>query len=401
MPTYYYNAKNEAGATVSGHLSAINELDLEERLQNRGLFLISAKPGSAKPLDVSFERINRKDLITFTIHLATVLSAGVPMLTGLEDLCNQTEKEKFRLVIEDLLYLVQSGLSLSEALERHPEVFSELYVNMVRAGEATGNVEGVLKDLVSFLEWQEELSSNILQALIYPSVLLGAISMLVIFLFTFVLPRFVEIFQKSDMPLPMMTRIVLGISSIFTSYWYILLVLIISSLAGYRLLKGSDWGRYFIDRVKLNLPIFGQLIRKIALSRFSHHLGALTRAGVDITQSLWIAEKVIGNEVLSRVIRNALVRLKEGERLSVSLSASGEFPPLILRMLAIGEQTGSLEMTLEKVSQYYDREVPATIRRIFAIIEPVIIIVLGLVIIGIAISVYVPLYQMVRLMPQM
>lgn len=397
MPDFAYVAKDENGVTVRGTLTAPSEFELGDKLSAMGYLLVYSQP-SKWFHDFSIERISRKDLISFTVHLSTVISAGIPLLTGLMDMSEQTEKKRFRRVIEDLARNVQGGSSLSQAMGKHPRVFSELYVNMISAGETTGNIEGVLNDLIDFLGWQDDLAAEVTQALIYPIVILGAGILLVFFLLSFVLPRFMLIFQKAKVTLPLPTRILLGLSHFFSNYWYFIALAIVGIAFILRYTANTKRGRLLIDRIKLNIPIFGPLVRKVALSRFSHYMASLLKAGIHITEALWVAERVIGNAVLARVIRQALIRVEEGESLSDCLRQSGEFPKLIVRMLAIGEKTSSLEMTLTKASEHYDKEVPYTIKKIFSIFEPVIIVLIGVIVVGIALSMFLPMYQMIRLM---
>ncbi|MBN2054315.1 type II secretion system F family protein [bacterium] len=394
---FAYTAIDMQGRTVKGVMAADSERQLHGKLRDLGYMLLDLDPVRAS-FSLTFERINRKDLISFTVSLSTVLSAGIPLLTGLRDIEAQTDKAGFRRIIQDVARNVAAGAGLSEALSKHPRVFSPLYVNMVAAGERTGNIEEVLNDLIASLSWQDDLAAEVKQALIYPAVLFSAGCLLVFFLLSFVLPRFLVVFQKAKVELPLPTRILLAISYLFSHYWYVVLLAIAALFIGYRLILRNDAGRLFVDRFILRIPIFGALIRKVALSRFAHYLAALLRAGVDIIEALWVAERVIGNAVLARVIRLSLIRVKEGESLSGCLAQSGEFPSLITRMIGIGERTGALEMALVKVSQHYDKEVPYTIKKIFAIFEPLIIVFLGFLVVGIALSMFLPLYQMIRLM---
>ncbi len=274
MPEFTYKAVDAQGREVKGALNAPSELELEDRLREMGLTLVRARPETGVSL-FSFERITRKDLISFTLHLSTVLSAGIPLLTGLRDMAEQTTKRRLRQVIEQIAEDVRAGASLSEALGRHPKVFSELYVNMVHAGEASGNVEGVLNELTAFLEWQDDLAASVTQALLYPIVILVAGVMLVFFLLSFVLPRFLDVFAKAKVQLPLPTRILLGISGFFARYWLLLLLLAAGLVVLVIRLKRTPRGAMLWDRFKLNLPIFGGLIRRVALSRSAHHMGTL------------------------------------------------------------------------------------------------------------------------------
>jgi len=362
-----------------------------------GLYLITAKKTKVPESYLSWERVKRKDLITFSVHLSTTLSAGIPILQALQDLIEQTEKPKFKKVIEDISRNIQAGNSFSEALAKHPKVFSELYVSIVKAGETTGNVDKVLDDLVTFLEWQESLATDVKQATIYPAFILLAVISLIVLLMTFVFPRFTVIFERTNVPLPLPTRVVMGISHFITSYWFIILLLVTAMAISYRLVVKIPRGRYFFDKLKLKLPVLGNLLRKIALSRFSHHFSALLKAGVEIYHSLMVTEKVVGNTVIAKVISSARDYISTGETLSESLKKGNEFPSLVIRMISIGESSGSIDKTLDKVSQYYDREVPVTIKKVFAIFEPIVIATLAVIVLGMALSMFLPLYQMLSL----
>ena len=397
MQSFTYRAKDEHGKTIRGTLIAVNEDQLAITLDQMGLYLISAKKTKVAESYLGWEKIKRKDLITLSVHLSTTLSAGIPILQALQDLIEQTEKPRFKKIMEDISRHIQAGSSFSEALSKHPKVFSELYVSIVKAGETTGNLEKVLNDLVTFLEWQESLAMDVKQATIYPAFVLSAVICLVILLMTFVFPRFTVIFEKTNVPLPLPTRVVMGISHFITSYWFIILLLVTAMAISYRLVVKIPRGRYFFDKLKLKLPVLGNLLRKIALSRFSHHFSALLKAGVEIYHSLMVTEKVVGNTVIAKVISSARDYISTGETLSESLKKGNEFPSLVIRMISIGESSGSIDKTLDKVSQYYDREVPVTIKKVFAIFEPIVIATLAVIVLGMALSMFLPLYQMLSL----
>ena len=397
MPEYQYIAVDDSGNSKRGTMFVENEQYLESKLKEMGYILVKAEEIKTTGFSL-FERINRKDLIQFTVHLSTILDAGIPLLVGLRDIASQTQKRKMRYIIDDIANRIEAGASLSEAMSEHSNVFSELYVNMIYAGEKTGNLEEVLNDLIDFLSWQDELAANVKQAMIYPAVILVAGMLLILFLLSFVLPRFLIVFKKAKVQLPLPTRVLLTLSSFFEKYWIFVILFLISLIVIVKLLLKTEKGRYFFDSIKLKLPIFGSLIKKVALSRFAHYMASLLKSGVDIVESLWVAERVIGNAVLARVIRESIMRVKDGEPLSACLSESGHFPPLIVRMIQIGESTGTIDTTLTKVSEHYDKEVPYTIKKIFAIFEPLMIILLGAVVVSIALSMFLPMYQMIRIM---
>jgi len=397
MPAFKYRAADNSGKGISGVLSAENEQALQAHLKQMRLTLISAKETKPRKEFRFGGRIKRKELITFTVHLQTIISAGVPIIQGLNDLIEQTGNAYFKHILEDVRASIQAGSSLSEALGRYPRAFSALYVSVIQAGEASGNLESVLKDLTAFLEWQEEIISSIRQATIYPIIVLTAVIGLVILLMTFVFPRFTVIFEQTNVPLPLPTRIVMAISHFLVHDWGYLILGIILFVILFRMFSKTDTGRHVIDRLKLSIPIFGTLILKINLSRFAHYLGALIRAGIDITQSLIIVEKVIGNVILADIIRLMRARVQAGEFMSDTLREYPEFPPLVVRMISIGESSGNLEDTLGKVSTFYDREVPVTIKKVFAIFEPLVIVFLASIVLLMALSMFLPLYQMMGL----
>jgi len=399
LPVFSYKARDASGRETEGVLEAENSGVLVERLGELGYVVTKvskARGKGVKKRKVKSAKVKPRELITFTIHLGTVLSAGVPLLTGLQDLTRETERPGFKRVIKDITNQVENGAMLADAMSVHQKVFGQLYVSMVRAGETTGRVDEVLDRLVPHLEWQEELKGQIREALAYPAVVLLVIGGVIVFLFVFPIPRFKAIFDKYDMKLPLPTRIVIGISDFMVNYgFYALGFLIVTFIVLRALVKKTDTGRRLWDAAKLKMPLFGTLIRKVALSRFSHTMSSLYRAGVEITECLRIVEQVIGNVVLGKVIRDAHDRIRAGGSMPEALAESGEFPSLVLRMVAIGDETGELDMTLEKVSVYYDKEVPYTIRRIFAIAEPLMIVSMGAIVGTVAMAVFMPLYGMI------
>ncbi|HHT9120797.1 MAG TPA: type II secretion system F family protein [Candidatus Hypogeohydataceae bacterium YC41] len=399
MPHYNYVALNDYGKRVKGILPAESEEDLALKLSHEGYYLLSAssmkasEKGNSKPLFTWGRKIRPREIITFTYHLSTVLSAGIPILQGLDDLVEQTSDPRFRRIITEIRNDVHGGRRLSEALMRHPEAFSELYVNILKAGEATGEIDKILHDLASFMEWQEEMKGNLKQAITYPIILLSAITLLVGYLFAFVLPKFTKILLDLKVPLPLPTIIVITVSDFMKSSWYFFLTGFAIIITTLKVISRFPWGRMALDSFKLQIPVFGELIRKIALSRFSHFMALLFKAGIDILQSLSVVERVVGNEAIAKTIRNAREQVRIGRHLSEPLKKSKQFPPMVVRMVEIGEVSGELDKSLEKVSKYYDREIPATIKRVFAVLEPAMIICLASMVLLVALSIYLPLYS--------
>jgi len=399
MGRFNYNAIDDYGKKVRGTLLASDEKSLRDALATMGLHLLNAREqalGGALP--IFRKRIKRADLIQFTFHMKTLVAAGVPVVAALGDLAEQSENPAFRDVIQDVRRNLQSGAGLSDSFALHPETFPEIYVSIVRAGETTGNLDGALADLVRFLTWQEDLSSTIKQATYYPVTVVSAVAGLIFILFAFVFPRFILVFKAAAVELPLPTRIVIAVSEFFRDHGLKLLAAAALAFLLLKLYQRTENGRLRVDGWKLKIPVIGKLIRAIEVSQFSHYLASLFRSGVEMTQSLWVVERLIGNRVIAAVVRNARDELMAGGALSTALRKSGEFPPMVLRMVSAGETSGNLDQTLENVSHYYDEEIPRAVKKTFAILEPVIVLVLATVVLGAALSFFMALYKMVGAM---
>ena len=396
MARYDYNAVDDYGRKARGTMSSPDEKSLRDQLAAMGMHLISNRQVAESSGRALFrKKIRRGDLIDFAYHLKTLLGAGVSLVIGLSDVAEQSTNPEFREVLRDIRRNVQSGATLSGAFALHPDVFPEVFVSIMRAGEATGNMDGALSDLHRFLTWQEELGKTIRQATYYPMTVVGMVSGLIVLLFTFVFPRFLSIFKGAAIDLPLPTRVVIAISEFFRDYGLYTLAAIVLGVVALRMYGRSEAGRLRVDGWKLKIPLVGEVIRAIEMSQFSHFTASLFRAGVEMTQTLSVVEKVMGNRVLSGVVRQAREELIAGGGLSAALRKSGEFPPMVLRMVSAGESTGNLDDTLDNVSAYYDREVPAIVKKTFAILEPAMTILLALVVLGAALSFFLALYKMV------
>jgi len=396
MARYDYNAVDDYGRKARGTMSSPDEKSLRNQLATMGMHLVSNRQVAESGGSALFKKkIKRADLIDFTYHLKTLLGAGVSLVVGLSDVAEQSTSPEFREVIRDVRRNVQSGATLSGAFALHPDVFPEVFISIMRAGEVTGNMDGALSDLHRFLTWQEELGKTIRQATYYPITVVGMVSGLIILLFTFVFPRFLSIFKGAAIDLPLPTRVVIAISEFFRDYGLYALAAIVLGVVALRMYGRTEAGRLRVDGWKLKIPLVGEVIRAIEMSQFSHFTASLFRAGVEMTQTLSVVEKVMGNRVLAAVVRQAREEMIAGGGLSVALRKSGEFPPMVLRMVSAGESSGNLDDTLENVAGYYDREVPAIVKKTFAILEPAMTILLALVVLGAALSFFLALYKMV------
>ena len=396
MARYDYTAVDDYGRKARGTMSSPDEKSLRDQLAAMGMHLVSNRQvAESSGLALFRQKIKRADLIDFTYHLKTLLGAGVSLVIGLSDVAEQSTNLEFREVLRDIRRNVQSGATLSGAFALHPDVFPEVFVSIMRAGEVTGNMDGALSDLHKFLTWQEELGKTIRQATYYPVTVVGMVSGLIILLFTFVFPRFLSIFKGAAIDLPLPTRVVIAISEFFRDYGLYTLAAIALGVVALRMFGRTEAGRLRVDGWKLKIPLVGEVIRGIEMSQFSHFTASLFRAGVEMTAALAVVEKVMGNRVLAAVVRQAREELIAGGALSVALRKSGEFPPMVLRMVSAGESSGNLDDTLDNVSAYYDREVPAIVKKTFAILEPAMTILLALVVLGAALSFFLALYKMV------
>jgi type II secretory pathway component PulF len=392
---WQYKAKNDEGRTITGIMEAEDEDALASALDLQNLFLVEASPATKKEsLGGRQARIKPRDVLNFTIDLSTILSSGIPITDGLQDLADSSEHTKLKHVIEDILASINAGSSLSGAFERHPHVFDTLYVSIVRAGETSGNLDRVLSDLAVFLEWKGDLRRDVIQAMIYPMMVLMAIAGLVVLLATVVFPQFATVLNQSKGPVPLPTRILFFLSTVFRFYWWIGLAGIIFGVIGFWFWIRTPNGRAMWDAFKLRVPVAGNLVRDIALSRFCHFFQILFSAGVDISQTLTIVEQLIGNTVLAEATRLVRNEVRAGNSISASLEQTGKFPTMVIRMFHIGEQSGQLVGSLEKTCRYYDKEIPATIKRVFSILEPMLYVFLAVIVLTVALAIYMPLYQM-------
>lgn len=393
MPRFNYLARSRSGQRVSGVMPAEDETELALTLRDMDLYLVGAKPEERSMPLFSTSPIKRRELVNFTVHLGSAVGAGIPMLQAFEDLEQQTTNRGMVRALQSITEALRGGSSLSDALSRHPAIFSDVYVNMIKAGEASGNLVSVLEHLTGFLEWQEELASEVKRATIYPATVLVAVLALIAILIGFVFPRILPVILSLKVPLPFITRAVMVFADLIRNGWYLILLGMAGFFVLLRLLKGSEPGRMIVDAVKLRLPVVGGLVEKICLSRFAHHLGILLRTGVDISQSLSIAERVVGNAVIAQAIREAKEKVVQGGFLWRSLQETGVFPPLVVRMVFVGETTGTIDNALQRVTEFYDREIPATVKRVFAVLEPLLIVILAGMVLLVALSIFIPLYS--------
>ncbi|MCC6489083.1 MAG: type II secretion system F family protein [Candidatus Hydrogenedentes bacterium] len=395
MPTFTYVARTRDGQKKSGTLTAENRQAVVRSLQSQGLITDSVQERGKAAGPKKGTKVKAGEILVFTRQLSTIVNAGLPLLQGLDILAEQTEDPRFGRVLTEIGQDVEGGESFSDALKKHPRIFGDLYVSMVRAGEASGNLDNVLLQLADYLESMEELKRRIRAAMTYPVVAFAMILLIAAGLIIWVVPQFAEIFSSFDATLPAPTRLLIVISDTLRS-WRMLLVIaaFIGAVMGFRMYGRTETGRYNIDKNMLKLPVFGKMLRKVAISRFARTLSTLTRSGVPILGALEIVERTAGNEVFARVVRRAGDAVRGGETLAEPLARSGEFPSMVTRMIGVGEKTGALEQMLGKISDFYDSEVKASVDALTSLIEPILILMMGIVVGGIVIALFMPILQL-------
>lgn len=398
MPTYIYKAVDKNGKYVKAKITAESEAEVEKILSQEGKTLISIQE-AVKRKEFGKKKVTKvknRSLVTFTYQLATYIDSGVPLMSALYDLSNNPEDPKMGLVAGEIYRRLERGSSLEEALKAFPRIFGNLYVGSVKSGETTGNLAEVLKYLSRYLEWQGELRAQVIQAMMYPAILLVAISSAVILLVTFVFPKFVGIFKGLNIELPITTKFLIWLSEFIKVQWRgIIIGIILFIIAIWRIIQTRQ-GRYLFDKLKLHLPIFGILIKKVCVSRFAHTFSMALKAGIDVIRALVLCESVVGNKVIESELSAVREKVNIGENLANAFKDTKEFPPLVMRMVSVGETSGSLESTIAKVSEYYDSEVPKTINRVFALMEPALLVIMGMGVGFIAFSIFVPMFNMVN-----
>ncbi|MCP4152799.1 MAG: type II secretion system F family protein, partial [bacterium] len=388
-------ARDSEGTLIEGLLEADSERDLAAKLADINIVLVeskSVKSGEAKSFYLG--KVKRREIVLFTNHLATSVEAGVPVVQAMADYASEIENQRVKKIVGDVERQVLAGTTLSEAMSKHSEAFSELYVAIVATGEATGNLDLVLRDLVGFLEWQEDLIAQIKKASIYPAFLVSMIIGVVVIMMTVTLPQFIPILKGFNVELPAPTRILIATSEFFENYSHFIVLGLILFFINFKVTYKTIKGRYFWDTVKLKMPLLGPLQHKIVLSKFAHYFSILYSAGIGIIESFNIIERVVGNDVLRRAVKRSIESIQQGGSIYDSLKKEKTFPNLVLRMIQVGESTGNLDKSLQKVSQYYDKEVPASIDKMFAVFEPLLIIFMGVVVLFIALAIFLPIYKL-------
>lgn len=396
MAAFMYQARDGRGRTVSGTLEAVDAQSAASVLVDKGLLVLSMQQVSARGRlgRGRSRKIKPTDLEVFTRQLATMMDAGLPLVQSLTALAEETDNHAFKKILGDVTGKVESGFAFSEALAAHPKVFNSLYISMVQAGEASGLLAEILDRVAAYLEAANRLRKKVKSAMAYPVIVSIIALTITTALIIFVIPVFERIYTDFDATLPLPTQILVGISKIFRQYAVFVISGIVATALSIRKLRKTEKGAEVWDRMMLRLPVFGKLMHKVSLARFSRTFAALVRSGVPILETMKIVGRSAGNKLVEYAVQDAVEDVQEGEGLAVSLGRSDIFPPMLIRMLSAGEKTGKVEVMLDKVADFYDTEVESTLAALTSLIEPLLIMFLGVVVGGIVICMFLPIFKL-------
>lgn len=394
MAAFQYFAIDRTGRRIRGRMDAVNEADLEQRLKRMGLDLVTSRQRRRSSEPLFARAVSRQDLINFCFQLEQIAKSGIPLLEGIADLAASLENPRFREVVSGVHEDMAGGRLLSEALANHPRVFDQLFVSLVRAGEQTGNLPEVLQNLAGTLKWQDELIGQTKRLLIYPTAVFIVVGVVILFLMLYLVPQLVSFLRTMQQELPLQTRILIGLSDFVGKYWLLLFALpfVAGGIFAAALARNAST-RYFWDYLKLNIPVIGPIMQKIILARFANFFALLYRSGITILDALASCEGIVANRYVADGLRRAAQQINAGDSLTESFRNLGLFPPLVLRMMRIGETTGALDDALMNVTYFYNRDVRESVERALKLLEPALTVFLGMILALILFSVLSPVYD--------
>ena len=398
MPLYEYTARNPANGQIQkGQVDVASRDEVTAYLRRQRMMLVSVRE-APKPIRLNLGRagVKTRDIVIFTRQFATMINAGLPLVQSLDILAKQTENKTLKDVVRQVVLDVEAGNTLADAFRKHPQAFSDLYVNMIAAGEAGGILDTILMRLATFLEKNDALIRKVKGAMVYPAVIMGVAVIAITVLLIFVIPTFQEMFASVNLELPLPTRIVIGMSNFLVSYWWAILGAIGVTIFAIRRYYATSDGRKRIDTLLINAPVLGDVIRKSAVSRFTRTLGTLVSSGVAILDGLEITAKTAGNRVIHDAVMESRASIAGGETIAGPLEKSKVFPPMVVSMIAVGEQTGGLDEMLTKIADFYDEEVDVAVSALLSLMEPMMIVILGVVVGGMVIAMYLPIFDMMN-----
>jgi type IV pilus assembly protein PilC len=393
MPVYTYSARAINGELKNATIEAPTREEAVAQLRKQRLNVVKIDEAPKKKKG---GKVPMRDIVIFTRQFSTMINAGLPLVQALDILATQSENQALKDVTKQVVFDVESGNTVADALRKHPNAFNDLYVNMVAAGEAGGILDTILMRLAVFMEKNDALVRKVKGAMIYPGVIMSVAVIAITVLLVFVIPVFQNMFASVNMALPLPTRIVIGASYFLKSYWWLVGLSLFAAFSMFRKYYATNNGKLTIDRLMLKMPVLGDVLRKSAVSRFTRTLGTLISSGVSILDGLEITAKTAGNRVIQDAIMESRASIAGGETISAPLKKSQVFPPMVISMIAVGEQTGGLDEMLTKIADFYDEEVDAAVSGLLAMMEPMMIVFLGVVVGGMVVSMYLPIFDMVN-----
>ncbi len=402
MPVFAYQGRTTQGSTA-GEIEAPDRTAAVSELRRKAILVTQIKEkagGAARAAGLRGRfggKVKDKEMAIFTRQFSTMVDAGLPLVQCLTILAEQSESKTLRTVTSKVAGSVEAGSTLADALRRHPKTFDELYVNLVEVGEAGGILDTVLQRLSVYIEKAAALKRKVKSAMIYPLTIVGVAFIVIIFMLTFVIPTFAKMFTSMGADLPLPTLIVIKLSDFAARFWWLIIAAAIGIVVGIRTYYRTEGGRSLIDALVLKLPVFGTLVRKVAVARFTRTLGTLVSSGVPILEGLRITARTAGNRVVERAVLETRASVTAGKTLAEPLKASTVFPPMVVQMISVGEQTGALDAMLNKIADFYDDEVDTAVSALTALLEPLMIVFLGVVIGGLVIAMYLPIFRLVTL----
>ena len=395
MPVLQYKAMDERGKVALGRMEAVNEADLEVRLRRMGLDLINFTAAKTQGSG-SGRKVPRREVISFCMQLEQLISSGVPLLEGLQDLRDSIEDRKLRDIVAGIVESIEGGATLSTAMDNYPHVFDKVFVNLIRAGEFSGQMGAVLKTLTENLKWQDEQAAQMKKLLMYPLFVGGVVMLAVIFLMTYLVPQLTSFIMMMGQELPLHTRVLIGLSNFMVDFWYLMLgvpmILLIIFMA---MMNASSALQYAVDDLKLKVWVIGPIYKKMLLARFASYFALMYRSGITVLECIRVCEGLVGNKAIEEAARKAGRQISDGASISGGFEYTGLFPPLVLRMLRVGESTGGLDEALLNISYFYDRDVSESIEKVQTMIGPTMTVVLGGILGWVIVSVLGPIYDLI------
>ena len=400
MPVFSYKAKTSAGLVMEGVIDAEEQKGAVDKLRGQKLVVLEIKEKTETFVDkikalIAAQKkgkVTSKDLVLFSRQLSTLVSAGVPIVQSLGILETQAENPAFKEVLGAVKSDIESGLSISDALKKHPDAFPDLYTSMVKAGELGGILDTILERLTAYMESSEQLKAKVKSAMMYPAIVLSICAVVTVFLMIFVIPTFKNIFASFGAELPLPTQMLIDISDSMKKFWYLIVAFPFVAFKGFNAFYKTPKGQKIIDRYTLQAPIFGIILKKVAVARFTRTLGTLIKSGVPIMQALETVAQTAGNVIIADAVLLTRESIREGGHLSDPLKKSGIFPNMVTSMISVGEETGALDIMLSKIADFYDQEVDTAVKGLTSLIEPIVIVVMGVIIGTIVVAMFMPMF---------